>query len=135
MAVALDHTIVHARDSRESAELLCDLLGLGPPTRFGPFLVVELANRVSLDFIDAGPEDEIHSQHYSFLVTEPEFDQIWGRIRARGLTWYADPAGDEPGQIYELWGGRGLYWSDPVGNWLEIQTVPYGGWPDGGPGR
>jgi extradiol dioxygenase family protein len=129
MAVALNHTIVHAHDKRESADFLCDILGVGPPTTFGPFLVVEMSNGVSLDFIDAGPDFEIQSQHYSFLVTEEEFDQIWDRIKARGLTWYADPAGDEPGQIYELWGGRGLYWSDPAGNWLEIQTVPYGGWP------
>ena len=129
MAVALNHTIVHARDKRESADFLCEILGVGPPTSFGPFLVVEMSNGVSLDFIDTEPDVEIQPQHYSFLVTEPEFDAIWGRIRARGITFYADPGGQEAGQIYEHWGGRGLYWADPVGNWLEIQTVPYGGWP------
>ncbi len=131
MAVTLNHTIVHAQDSKESADFLCEILGVGPPSHFGPFLVVEMDNGVSLDFMDTGPDYEMQPQHYSFLVTEAEFDEIWGRIKARGLTWFADPAGQEPGQIYELWGGRGLYWADPSGNWLEIQTVPYGGWPEG----
>ncbi|MGB9195179.1 MAG: hypothetical protein WCB88_14715, partial [Azonexus sp.] len=78
MAVQLDHTIVSARDGRASATFLAEILGLAPPTSFGPFLVVEVDNGVSLDFLDT--TDEIVTQHYAFLIGEPEFEQIFARI-------------------------------------------------------
>jgi catechol 2,3-dioxygenase-like lactoylglutathione lyase family enzyme len=129
MPVQLNHTIVHARDPLASAQFLSDLLGLDPPRPFGPFQVVEVANGVSLDYIETGPEyEEMFPQHYAFLVTEPEFDEIFGRIQERRLEYFADPAGHEAGEINRHYGGRGVYWADPDGNWLEIITVPYGGW-------
>jgi catechol 2,3-dioxygenase-like lactoylglutathione lyase family enzyme len=124
MPVHLNHTIVAARDKWESATFLTDLLGLKPPTAYGPFAVVELDNDVSLDFID---DPEIHQRHYAFLVSEQEFDEIFGRIRDRGLPYWADPFEKHPGEINTNDGGRGVYWSDPNGHKLEIITVPYGG--------
>jgi catechol 2,3-dioxygenase-like lactoylglutathione lyase family enzyme len=122
--VHLNHTIVAARDKQRSAAFLADILGLGPPTTYGPFAVVELDNGVSLDFAD---DPEIHPRHYAFLVTEAEFDQIFGRIRERGLPYWADPSEQRPGQINTNDGGRGVYWNDPDGHKLEIITRPYGG--------
>ena len=127
MPVQLNHTIVAARDRHEAAAFLADILGLAPPTTYGPFAVVELDNEVSLDFID---DPEVWPRHYAFLVTEDEFDQIFGRIKDRGLTFWADPFEHRPGEINTNDGGRGVYWSDPNGHKLEIITVPYGGWPD-----
>jgi catechol 2,3-dioxygenase-like lactoylglutathione lyase family enzyme len=124
MPVRLNHTIVAARDRRASATFLADVLGLGPPTTYGPFAVVELANDVSLDFMD---DPDVHPRHYAFLVTEAEFDEIFGRIRARGLDFWADPFGRHPGEINTNDGGRGVYWKDPDGHVLEIITKPYGG--------
>jgi catechol 2,3-dioxygenase-like lactoylglutathione lyase family enzyme len=124
MPVQLNHTIVAARDKRESASFLADLLGLTPPTTFGPFSVVRLDNDVSLDFID---DADVHPRHYAFLVTEGEFDEIFGRIRARGLDFWADPFQAHPGEINTHDGGRGVYWLDPDGHILEIITRPYGG--------
>jgi len=124
MPVHLNHTIVAARDRRESASFLADVLGLPPPTVFGPFCVVRLDNDVSLDFID---DAEIHPRHYAFLVTEREFDEIFGRIRMRGLDYWADPFQRHPGEINTDDGGRGVYWPDPSGHLLEIITKPYGG--------
>jgi catechol 2,3-dioxygenase-like lactoylglutathione lyase family enzyme len=124
MSVQLNHTIVHSRDKTQSAGFLVDLLGLPQPTRFAAFLVVQVANDVSLDFIDdPGP---IHPQHYAFLVTEEEFDAIFDRITARELPYWADPFHHEPGRINNHDGGRGVYWSDPDGHNLEIITRPYG---------
>jgi hypothetical protein len=124
MSVQLNHTIVHSRDKEQSGGLLVELLGLPQPTRFGPFLVVQVANDVSLDFVDdPGP---IHPQHYAFLVTEEEFDAIFDRITARELPYWADPFHNEPGRINHNDGGRGVYWSDPDGHNLEIITRPYG---------
>jgi catechol 2,3-dioxygenase-like lactoylglutathione lyase family enzyme len=125
MSVQLNHTIVQAADKRRSAAFLAGILGLPDPVPFGPFLVLEVANGVSLDFADAaGP---IHVQHYAFLVSEEEFDQIFARIQAQGLEYWADPFHQQPGRINTGDGGRGLYWSDPDGHNLEIITRPYGG--------
>lgn len=125
MAITLNHTIVHARDKRESATFLAELLGLPAPEPFAHFLVVQAHNGVSLDFMDdPGP---ISVQHYAFLVSEQEFDAIFGRIRARGLPYWADPRKQHPGEINTHDGGRGVYWQDPSGHYLEIITRPYGG--------
>ena len=124
MPVRLNHTIVAARDRQTSARFLADVLGLPAPTTYGPFWVVQLANDVSLDFVD---DDDVHPRHYAFLVTEAEFDEIFGRIRARGLDFWADPFQRLPGEINTHDGGRGVYWLDPDGHLLEIITRPYGG--------
>jgi catechol 2,3-dioxygenase-like lactoylglutathione lyase family enzyme len=125
MPVQLNHTIVRVRDKRESAQFLADLLGLDEPTAYGPFLVVQLGNDVSLDFADDhGPA---HPQHYAFLVSETEFDQIFDRIRDRQLPYWADPGRQRPGKHNTNDGGRGVYWEDPSGHFLEIITRPYGG--------
>ena len=129
MAVQLNHTIVHARDAEASATFLSEMLGVDPPRRFGPFMVVEVDNGASLDFMTTGPEWDIGIEHYAFLVSEPEFDEIFGRIQERKLPYWADPHGNEPGEINHHDGGRGVYWHDPDGHMLEIITVPYGGWP------
>ncbi len=125
MPVQLNHTIVHARDKRESATFLAEMLGVAPPTPYGPFLVVQVDNDVSLDFMDdQGP---VSPQHYAFLVGDAEFDQIFGRIRGRGLPYWADPGRNRPGETNTNDGGRGVYWEEPSGHFLEIITRPYGG--------
>jgi catechol 2,3-dioxygenase-like lactoylglutathione lyase family enzyme len=124
MPIQLNHTIVRARDKQESAAFLTDILGLPPPTTYGPFLVVQVDNDVSLDFADDhGP---VHPQHYAFLVDESDFDDIFGRIKERGLTYWADPFSRRPGEFNTNDGGRGVYWEDPNGHMLEIITRPYG---------
>ena len=120
----LNHTIVASRDSRHSAAYVAELLGLPEPGTYGPFQVVEAANGVSLDFMDV--PGEITTQHYAFLVSEPEFDEIFGRIRERGLPYWADPMHGQSGEIYTRDGGRGVYFLVPDGHSLEILTRPYG---------
>lgn len=125
MPAQLNHTIVSVRDKAESATFLAEMLGVAPPTPYGPFLVVELANGVSLDYAD--DHGTVHPQHYAFLVSEDEFDEIFGRIQERGLVYWADPARRRQGEINTNDGGRGVYWEEPSGHFLEIITVPYGG--------
>jgi catechol 2,3-dioxygenase-like lactoylglutathione lyase family enzyme len=124
MAVQLNHTIVEARDKQVSADFLADVLGLPTPTPFGPFMTVRADNDVTLDFVDS--RDSVVPQHYAFLVGESEFDAIFGRIRERGLTYWADPAHREAGVVNTRDGGRGVYFNDPSGHYLEILTRPYG---------
>jgi catechol 2,3-dioxygenase-like lactoylglutathione lyase family enzyme len=125
MAVELNHTIVHARDAEASARFLSEILGLAAPRRFGPFIVVDVANGVSLDLLSADA-DEIIVEHYAFLVSEAEFDEIFARLAEQGVDHFADPRLARKGEINRNDGGRGCYFKDPSGHVLEIITQPYG---------
>lgn len=127
MAVELNHTIVAARDKKSAATFLTGILGLSPPTSWGPFEGVALANGVTLDFIES--DRDIRPQHYAFLITEAEFDEVFDRLQALNLTYYADPQHEQPGEINNRDGGRGLYFDDPNGHNLEVLTRPYGSGP------
>ncbi len=122
MAVQLNHTIVPAKDKEASAGFLAEILGLDAPTPFGPFLCVETANGVSLDY--AQRADDFEPIHYAFLVSEEEFDAIFSRVTERGLTYWADPGHRQPGVINGH--GRGFYFEDPSGHNMEVLTRPYG---------
>lgn len=123
MGAQLNHTIVWSRDPEASAQFLADILGRPPPRRFGPFQVVDLDNGVSLDF--GGREGEITMQHYAFLIGEADFDQVLQRIHERELDHWADPMQSRPGEINHNNGGRGVYFPDPDGHFLEVLTRPY----------
>ena len=125
MSIKLNHTIVQSKDKRAAADFFTGLFGMPKAKPFGPFLGVEVGNEVTLDFMDAG-DDAIRTQHYAFLVGEEEFDQIFGRIKERGLRYWADPGQTHEGRINRHDGGRGVYFEDPSGHLLEIITRPYG---------
>jgi catechol 2,3-dioxygenase-like lactoylglutathione lyase family enzyme len=124
MTIKLNHMIVHAKDKRASAEFVSSILGLGAPVPFGPFLGVQTGNEVTLDFLET--DEEIQTQHYAFLVAESEFDEIFSRIQARKLRYWADPGRHQLNRINTHDGGRGVYFEDPSGNLLEILTKAYG---------
>jgi catechol 2,3-dioxygenase-like lactoylglutathione lyase family enzyme len=126
MPISFNHTIVAARDKRESAEFLTELFDLPSPKPFGNFMVVALEHGVNLDFANAPEGEEIRRQHYAFLVSEPEFDTIYGKIASRGVAHWADPRQSRPGEIIHNHGGRGVYFLDPSGHAMEILTRPYG---------
>ncbi|MEV4916622.1 VOC family protein [Streptomyces tirandamycinicus] len=134
MPARLDHTIVHSRDRFAAARFLTELIDAPEPKPFGPFASVPLANGVTLDYLDhpghpgdpdGQPGSPIVSQHLAFLVTDQEFDEILGRIRERGLPYWADPAHAEPQRINHLFDGRGVYIDDPDGHSLEFITHTY----------
>jgi catechol 2,3-dioxygenase-like lactoylglutathione lyase family enzyme len=128
MAVDFNHTIVAARDSQKSATFLADMLALPAPRRWGPFQIVTTHNGANIDFMNT--DDDVTPQHYAFLVSEPEFDQIFGRIREQRLSYWADPGQTKANEINHHDGGRGVYFKDPDGHLLEVITRPYGsgGW-------
>lgn len=121
--VELNHTLVHCRNKVESANFVSELLGLAPPVPFHIFLVVQLTNGASLDFIETN--ERFDPQHYAFLVGELEFEQIFGKIKDRKILYWADPAKNISNKINTHFGGRGLYFEEPSGNFLEIITRPY----------
>ncbi|MBC2778591.1 VOC family protein [Parasphingopyxis marina] len=123
MAVQLNHTIIWCSDKRASAHFLADILGVGEPEPFLHFLVVDLSNQVSVDFMEK--DGQVSPQHYAFLMSDAEFDAAFARIEAAGIAYWADPARTKPGEINTHFGGRGVYFADPDGHLLEIITNPY----------
>lgn len=121
MPVQLNHTIVHARDPAASARFYAELLGLPAPKTLWHFHVVPLANGVSLDFMRGSGDP----QHYAFLVSEGEFDEIFARVQRRGIAYYPGPSLSNPGEINHSFGSRGFYFEDPDGHFLEVLTAPY----------
>ena len=119
----LNHTIVWCSDQERSAAFLTDILGLPPARSVFHFTVVDLTNGVSLDYY--GKTGPVSPQHYAFLVTDSEFDAAMGRIEARQVPYWADPARSRAGEINHHFGGRGVYFADPDQHLLELITKPY----------
>jgi hypothetical protein len=120
----LNHQIVRSRDAGTSARFLADMLGFEPPVTLGHFVMVRVSPDVTFDFMTT--DGAITAQHYAFLVSETEFDEILGRVRERALRYWADPRHRNEGGINRLDDGRGVYFDDPNGHELEILTRPYG---------
>jgi catechol 2,3-dioxygenase-like lactoylglutathione lyase family enzyme len=124
VSIQLNHTIVYAVDRNAAAAFVAEILGLSAPKLFGPFLALELSNGVTLDFYANGRD--VIPQHYAFLVSEGEFDEILARIRRLRLPYWADPFHRQLNEHNTADGGRGLYFEDISGHNLEIITRPYG---------
>ncbi|HEY2550312.1 MAG TPA: VOC family protein [Streptosporangiaceae bacterium] len=120
MSVELNHTIVPARDPQASAAFLAGILGLDVDPPVSHFTPVTLTNHVTLDY---DQHDHVESHHYAFLVSNSDFDAAFERIRDAGITHYADPSCQRPGQVYQGKGGnKGTYFRDPDGHLMEILT-------------
>jgi catechol 2,3-dioxygenase-like lactoylglutathione lyase family enzyme len=120
MAIELNHTIVPAHDPKASAQFLAGILGLQVGQPVAHFTPVMLANRVTLDYDHS---DEVAEHHYAFALSDAEFEAAFGRIRDAGITYYADPACRQAGQVYTAKNGnRGTYFRDPNGHLMEILT-------------
>ena len=120
----LNHTIVWCSDKQRSADFLTGILGRPPARTFLHFLVVELANGVSLDYFQK--DGAVSPQHYAFLVSDEEFDAAFARIQQQCIEYWADPARTKPGEINHHFGGRGVYFADPDNHLMELITKPYG---------
>ncbi len=70
MSILFNHTIVAARNKKESATFLTELFGLPDPEPFGHFLAVAVTNDVSLDYAEV-PDDQDPAGHYLEIITRP----------------------------------------------------------------
>ena len=111
-----------ARSKWASATFPACILDVPAGPQPGLFVPVELSNGVTLDYADA---KEFDSHHCAFLASEADFDAVFGRIRSTGITYYAAPCHQRPGEICQLRGGRGVYIDDPDGHTIAIITQPY----------
>ena len=127
MTIALDHTIVAAKDRWQSARFLADILGLAAGPEWARFVPVRTGNGVTLDFVDS---PDVRSRHFAFLISEAEFDASLARIKAAGVAYHAEHDGSGAGEITRHYGGRGVYFNGPEGHLFEIITQPYGAVPE-----
>jgi catechol 2,3-dioxygenase-like lactoylglutathione lyase family enzyme len=123
MSIVLDHTIVRTRDKVASALFFARIFGLEAetdPARL--FAGVPVNSALTLFFATSR---EVPPAHYAFRVDGGEFDQIFGRIEAEGLTYGSGPFKPAltDGRIAEREdGGRAVYFEDPNGHVLEVLT-------------
>jgi catechol 2,3-dioxygenase-like lactoylglutathione lyase family enzyme len=122
MSIALNHTIVWCRDREISPRFLAAILGLDVGEQTEVFLPLVLANDVTLDYADASAERDIATQHYAFLVNDDEFDAAFARLKRADIGFWGDPFQHQPAQINHLNGGRGVYFADPDGHYMELLT-------------
>jgi catechol 2,3-dioxygenase-like lactoylglutathione lyase family enzyme len=122
MAIKLNHTIVPAHDKEASAKFFAEIFGLKYEGPMGHFAPVKVNDELSLDF-DNWDRFEMH--HYAFEVSESEFDEIFGRVKSKGLKYGSGPRSQEDMQINTRRGGRGVYFRDPNGHMLELLTRPW----------
>ncbi|MFC9793377.1 VOC family protein [Streptomyces sp. adm13(2018)] len=123
MAVTFNHTIIAAKDRHASARFFRELLELPEAPSWGPFVNVQLADGVLIQF--AEPPVEIQMQHYAFLVDDELFERAYARLREQGVEHWADPQMKRPGETNSEHGGRGVYFKDPGGHAFELITRPY----------
>ena len=121
MTVRLDHTIVAARDKVASARFFAEIFGLTVKPGRGHFAQVQVNETLTFDFAE---EPDPRGTHYAFHVSEPEFEAIFDRVKARGLAYGSGPFSHADGRINTRRGGRGFYFEDPNGHLLEVMTVP-----------
>jgi catechol 2,3-dioxygenase-like lactoylglutathione lyase family enzyme len=131
MAVKLNHLIVPAKDKVAAAQLFAEVFGLKVKPSQGRFAQVPLDEHLTIDFADDEhtrgilhfvPE-QLESHHYAFHVTDEEFDEIFGRVKAKGLAYGSGPTSDTDGQVANRRGGRALYFRELNGHLLEVMTA------------
>src|SRR5262245_43865763 len=120
MTIVLNHTIVPARDKQAAARVFAELFGLDRQPG-GYFAPVRVNDQLTWPCDDG---TSVESQHSAFHVSDAEFDAIFGRVKAAGLTYGSDPDDHENGRLNDWGGGRGFYFKSPDGHLLELMTVP-----------
>jgi catechol 2,3-dioxygenase-like lactoylglutathione lyase family enzyme len=124
VTIELDHFIVSARDQREAARRLAELLGVPwSESGAGPFSPVYVNDGLTLDFIDDPGPFEV--AHFCFRVSEARFDEILARLTAAGIPYRSSVRGPEDGKVNTDYGGRMVYWNEPDGHQWEMLTVSY----------
>jgi catechol 2,3-dioxygenase-like lactoylglutathione lyase family enzyme len=121
MPITLNHTIVPSHDKEQSAQFFARMFGLKYAGPVGHFAQVRVNDDLALDWDD---RTSFEGHHYAFVVSDQEFDQIFGRLKTEKVAYGSGPNSSTDGDINHRRGGRGLYFSDPDGHLLEIMTVP-----------
>jgi len=123
MTARFNHTIIASEDPSQMAQFYRDLLDADEAPSWGPFVNVQIADGVLLQF--ATPPMGFPPQHYAYLLDDDHFDRAYAMITKRRLDHWADPQRTRPGEVNNEHGGRGVYLLDPSGHYVELITRPY----------
>ncbi len=122
MPILLDHTIVPSHAKAAGAEFLAELLDRPWLPEKGEFAPVYVNETLTFDFQD---RDEFSWNHYCFHVTVDEFEQIFARIKGKGVGYRSSPRGPTDSTVQTRNDGKNIYWNCPDGHIWEILTVSY----------
>ncbi len=121
---ALDHIILKVNDLDASVAFYTEVMGFTLDGVDGPFTVLKCGPDFLLQLAPWGTPG---LEHYAFSVSKREFQDIFERIKSRGIafgpTFDSVGLNTSPGQES---GARGiaptLYFNDPNKHLLEIRT-------------
>lgn len=119
MGLALDHTIVPAKDKDASARFFARVFGLkydGPGNHFAP---VKVNDTLTLDFAD---DEGFERHHLAFRTSRMEFDKIIARLKADNIPFGSAPRSEDM-QVGRRSGGHSFYFRDPNGHSLQVLTA------------
>ena len=122
MALQLDHTIVPAYDKVKSAKFIARVFGLEYKGTWGHFAPVKVNHTLTLDFDDS---DDPRSNHYAFLASDEEFDEVLQRVKDEGVPFGSGPRSRTDGKINHKHRGRGFYFDCENGHAWEVITHTY----------
>jgi catechol 2,3-dioxygenase-like lactoylglutathione lyase family enzyme len=120
MSITLNHTVVPAHDKMASANFFAGLFGLAYGGPMGPFAQVRINEKLTLDFADRRERFDPH--HFAFHVSDGEFDAIFERIKAAGLSYGSTPWTPQDMRISDSDGGRLVFFREPDGHLMEVRT-------------
>jgi catechol 2,3-dioxygenase-like lactoylglutathione lyase family enzyme len=120
MTITLNHTIVPAYANQEAARWFANIFGLNFDAAKGHFAPVKVNDALTLLFDN---HTSFEAGHYAFLVSDAEFDAIFGRVRDSGIPFGSAPGKLTDGKLNDWNGGRGVYFKSPDGHVLELMTV------------
>jgi catechol 2,3-dioxygenase-like lactoylglutathione lyase family enzyme len=122
----LDHLILNVNDVEQSVRFYVEVMGFADEGSSEPFRVI----RVSPDFLLLlGPWPTEGGEHLAFAMPRAEFDQVFRRVRERGLP-YGDvfnAVGNMQGPALESRPGgahgraTSVYFHDPNEHMIEIR--------------
>src|ERR671938_392496 len=96
MPITLNHTIVPSRDKEGSAKFFARIFGVNYAGPVGHFAQVRVNDDLSLDWDN---RNTFESHHYAFVVSDAEFDDIFGRLKAESIAYGSGPNSSTDGDI------------------------------------
>jgi catechol 2,3-dioxygenase-like lactoylglutathione lyase family enzyme len=121
---SLDHIILKVNDLNASVSFYTEIMGFALDGVDGPFTVLRAGPDCQLQLAPWGTPG---LEHYAFSVSKRDFQDIYERIKTRGIAF--GPTFDSVGlntSPGEESGARGaaptLYFNDPNKHLLEIRT-------------
>lgn len=120
MSLALDHTIVPAKDKEEAARFFARIFGLRYEGSTGHFAAVKVNATLTVDFAD---DDSFDSHHLAFMTGRAEFDAIIERLKAEDVPYGSRPQSPTDMKIGTRSSGPSVHFRNPDGHMLQVLTT------------